>query len=129
MYEFPGSEFVAGFMGEAMLFPGEAAADGSVTLGPLTLVPKQKVGAGKVKIAVRPEAWRIGRAGENAAGKVEGRLIKRSYLGNFYEYTFDTALGQVFVVSPNLTDILEIGADAGLSLADHGVSVVKADAD
>jgi iron(III) transport system ATP-binding protein len=28
MYEFPQSEFVAGFMGEAMLFPGVAGADG-----------------------------------------------------------------------------------------------------
>ena len=127
MYEFPGSEFVAGFMGEAMRFPGEAGEDGRVRLGPLVIVPNQKVAAGKVKVAVRPEAWRIGRAGEGEEGKLGGRLIKRSYLGSFYEYTFETALGQIFVVSPDLTDILEIGAEVSLSLADHGVSVVRAD--
>ena len=122
MYEYPGSEFVAGFMGEAMLFPGEAGADGNVRLGPLQIAPKQKVDAGAVKVAVRPEAWQIDRNG----GGVKGRLLKRSYLGSFYEYTFDTALGNIFVVSPDLTDVLDIGVDVGLSLADHGVSVVKA---
>ena len=122
MYEFPGSEFVAGFMGEAMLFPGEAGPDGSVKLGPLHITPKQKVAAGLVKVAVRPEAWQINRDGSGIAG----RLLKRSYLGSFFEYTFDTALGNIFVVSPDLTNVLDVGIDVGLSLADHGVSVVKA---
>ena len=122
MYEYPGSEFVAGFMGEAMLFPGESDADGSVKLGPLTIVPKQKVEAGAVKVAVRPEAWQINRDGSGVAGT----LRKRSYLGSFFEYTFDTPLGNIFVVSPDLTNVLDIGTDVGLSLANHGVSVVKA---
>ena len=122
MYEYPGSEFVAGFMGEAMLFPGESGADGSVKLGPLTIVPKQKVEAGAVKVAVRPEAWQINRDGSGVAGT----LRKRSYLGSFFEYTFDTPLGNIFVVSPDLTNVLDIGTDIGLSLANHGVSVVKA---
>ena len=123
MYEFPGSEFVAGFMGEAMLFPGEADSTGRVRLGPLQITPKQRVSVGAVKVAVRPEAWQIDRAG----GGVAGRLVKASYLGSFYEYTFDTALGSIFVTSTDLDDILPVGAEIGLSLAGHGVSVVPAD--
>ena len=124
MYEFPGSEFVAGFMGEAMLFPGEADVDGQVRLGPLRIAPKQRVEAGAVKVAVRPEAWHIDRDG-NGLG-LAATLRKRSYLGSFFEYTFDTALGSVFVVSPDLTNVLEVGTEVGLSLGTHGVSVVKA---
>ena len=56
-----------------------------------------------------------------------GRLLKRSYLGSFFEYTFDTALGSIFVTSTDLDDILPIGTEVGLSLAGHGVSVVPAD--
>ena len=123
MYEFPGSEFVAGFMGEAMLFPGEARADGTVQLGPLQIIPKQAVSTGGVKVAVRPEAWQI----HHDESGVKGRLLKRSYLGSNFEYTFDTALGNIFVVSPDLTHVLDIGTEVGLSLANHGVSVVKAD--
>jgi iron(III) transport system ATP-binding protein len=59
LYEYPTSEFVAGFMGEAMLFPGTSMADGQVKLGPLLIKPKQAVTAGNVKVAVRPEAWHI----------------------------------------------------------------------
>jgi iron(III) transport system ATP-binding protein len=120
LYEYPTSEFVAGFMGEAMLFPGVSQPDGQVKLGPLMIKPKQSMATGKVKVAVRPEAWHIHAAGSGMAA----RLAKSAYLGSFYEYTFDTELGSIFVVSPDLVHVLNVGADVGLSLADHGVSVV-----
>jgi iron(III) transport system ATP-binding protein len=122
LYEYPTSEFVAGFMGEAMLFPGVAQADGHVKLGPLLIKPKQNVSTGKVKVAVRPEAWHIQAAGAGMAA----RLAKSAYLGSFYEYTFDTELGAIFVVSPDLVNVLQVGVNVSLSLADHGVSVVAA---
>ena len=122
MYERPGSEFVAGFMGEAMLFPGMADVAGVVQLGPLVIISRTTVNAGKVKVAVRPEAWHIHRDGTGLAAK----LLKLAYLGSFFEYTFETALGPIFVVSPDLTDMLTLGAQVGLTLADHGVSVVQA---
>jgi iron(III) transport system ATP-binding protein len=120
MYEHPGSEFVAGFMGEAMLFAGMADATGMVQLGPLQVKARQSVAAGPVKVAVRPEAWHIQRDRSGLAAK----LLKLAYLGSFFEYTFDTALGPIFVVSSDLTDVLQLGEELGLTLADHGVSVV-----
>ena len=120
MYESPGSEFVAGFMGEAMLFPGIADAAGGVQLGPLSITSRQAVAVGAVKVAVRPEAWHIHRDGKGLAAT----LRKLAYLGSFFEYTFETALGPIFVVSPDLTDVLSLGSEVGLTLADHGVSVV-----
>ena len=121
LYEYPTSEFVAGFMGEAMLFPGQADATGAVQVGALTIKPARAVEAGPVKVAVRPEAWKIDAHG---AG-VQAKLIKSAYLGSNYEYTFDTELGPIFVVSPDLTDVLALDTVVSLSLADHGVSVVK----
>jgi iron(III) transport system ATP-binding protein len=121
LYERPQSEFVAAFMGEAMLFPGTAGADGRVQLGPLQITPRQAVTAGAVKVAVRPEAWHIQRDGQGVAAV----LRKSAYLGSFLEYTFETALGPIFVISPELTDVLPLGAQVGLTLADHGVSVVR----
>ncbi len=133
MYERPTSEFVAGFMGEAMLFPGIAGEDGLVQLGPLQIVPRQAVGAGAVKVAVRPEAWQINRAGAqhnigvaaSGGAGIQATLLKLAYLGSFFEYTFETTLGQIFVVSPELTDVLTLGVQVRLTLADHGVSIVK----
>jgi iron(III) transport system ATP-binding protein len=120
MYERPQSEFVAGFMGEAMLFPGIASADGHVQLGPLHITPRQAVAPGKVKVAVRPEAWHIGAPNSGLAA----RLVKAAYLGSFYEYTFDTELGAIFVITPDLAYVLPVNAEVSLSLAGHGVSVV-----
>ena len=74
-----------------------------------------------MKAAVRPEAWHIGPPGAGLAA----RLAKTAYLGSNYEYNFDTELGSIFVVSPDLTRVLTVGQDVGLSLADHGVSVMK----
>ena len=121
LYEYPGSEFVAGFMGEAMLFPAQVNADGLVKLGPLSFSSRQQVHEGRVKVAVRPESWHIGAAGTGLAA----RLDKLAYLGSNYEYTFATDLGAIFVVSPDLSHALRLGASVGLSLADHGVSVVQ----
>ncbi len=121
LYEYPKTEFVAGFMGEAMLFPARSDATGAVHLGPLRIAARQGVTQGEVKVAVRPEAWHIGPPGEGLAA----RLVKAAYLGSFYEYSFDTELGTIFVVSPDLTRVLSPGAEAGLRLAGHGVSVVQ----
>ena len=121
LYEFPRSEFVAGFMGEAMLFPARADAAGNVALGPLRITPRQEMKEGAVKVAVRPEAWHIGPPGTGLGA----RLAKAAYLGSNYEYIFETELGPIFVVSPDLTNVLGVGSDVGLGLADHGVSVVQ----
>jgi iron(III) transport system ATP-binding protein len=122
LYEYPSSEFVAGFMGEAMLFPARADASGVVALGPLRIRPRKALIEGSVKVAVRPEAWHIGPPGTGLGA----RLAKLSYLGSNYEYTFETELGPIFVVSPDLARVLDVGSDVGLGLADHGVSVVQA---
>jgi iron(III) transport system ATP-binding protein len=122
LYETPASVFVAGFMGEAMLFPATADDSGAVVLGPLRFRPRTPVAPGAVKVAVRPEAWRVGPPGHG----LPGRLAKLSYLGSSYEYTFETELGPVFVVSPEVGRVLSLGSDAGLQLGDHGVAVVAA---
>jgi iron(III) transport system ATP-binding protein len=121
LYEYPTSEFVAGFMGEAMLFPAKADAGGTVALGPLRIRPRQGMVEGAVKVAVRPEAWHIGPPGTG----LDARLAKLAYLGSNYEYTFETELGPIFVVSSDLGRVLDLGTDVGLGLADHGVSVVQ----
>jgi iron(III) transport system ATP-binding protein len=126
LYEHPKSEFVAGFMGEAMLFDGQALADGTVRLGPLTVMPRQPVAPGAVKVAVRPEAWRLGAAAVPGAPGLPGTVQKCAYLGSFQEVTLDTALGSIFVVSPDLAQPWQVGQPAWLSLAGHGLSVVAA---
>ncbi len=123
LYERPGSEFVAGFMGEAMLFDGVSLADGSVQLGPIRLPREPALAPGKVKVAVRPEAWEMLPPG---AGALAGTITKSAYLGSFREYTLNTELGEIFVVSPDLLREWQVGEALSLRLAGHGLSVVAA---
>ena len=109
-------------MGEAMLFPATALPSGAVQVGSMQITPRNAMPTGAIKVAVRPEAWQIHRNGAGMAAK----LVKLAYLGSFFEYSFDTELGKIFVVSPDLTDVLPLGAEVKLSWASHGVSVVAA---
>ncbi len=127
LYERPTSAFVAGFMGEAVLFDGQSLSDGTVQLGPLRVVPRHAVPPGAVRAAVRPEAWLVGlvlQSGEILSNHLSATLKQWSYLGSFVELTFDTVLGAVFVVSPEVSRDWQVGQVLGLSLPDRGVSVV-----
>jgi len=121
LYERPSSEFVAGFMGEAVLFPGESMADGTVRVGPLRIKPRRAVQAGPIKAAIRPEAWVISAAGGQG---LDGVVAKHAYLGSFCELTIDTGLGPIFVVSADTARDWSIGDGVTLSLTGRGVSVV-----
>jgi iron(III) transport system ATP-binding protein len=121
LYVRPNSEFVAGFMGEAMLFPGEALADGRVRVGDLMLKALHPVKPGPVKAAIRPETWIVGRAGEEG---VAGVVAKQAYLGSVYELTVDTALGAIFVVSTDVEHPWALGDALTLRLPASGISVV-----
>ena len=125
LYERPCSEFVAGFMGEAMLFEGVSLGNASVQVGSLQFESKQAVPSGHVKVAIRPEAWRL--TSPQGASLI-GVLTKKAYLGSHMELSFDTPLGPLFVISSDMSLGLNLvlGQEMGLSLSGQGVSVVHA---
>jgi iron(III) transport system ATP-binding protein len=110
LYEQPESAFVAGFMGEAMLFEGIAGAAGWVRVG-------------AVKVAVRPEAWQVGPL---ADGMLPGTPAKLAYLGSHQELTVATELGRTLGGTPAADRDGRVGERLGLTLAAHCVSVVAA---
>jgi len=124
LYERPESEFVAGFMGEAMLFFGQIVGDGTVEIGPLKMPALHKARPGPIKAAIRPEAWTVGDA--DKSGGINGVVSKLAYLGSFYELTVETDLGAIFVVSPDVSRTWQIGDRLSLSPPVRGVSVVPA---
>jgi iron(III) transport system ATP-binding protein len=121
LYEHPCSEFVAEFMGEAMLFDGTGLDDGRVRIGPISVRIAEPVPAGPLRVAVRPSAWQVLPLG---IGELPATVAKSAYLGQHCETTFDTALGPIFVSSAASTDLLKVGDDASLRLAGHGIAVL-----
>ena len=84
----------------------------------VVVAPSVKAASDDLQLALD----RMGRA-EAALG---GPLVKQAYLGSFQELTIDTALGPVFVVSPQVERQWVLGEELGLVLGEHGVTVVAA---
>ena len=100
LYERPASEFVAGFMGEAMLFDATLRADGGVQLGPLLVASVAPPSAARGRRRSRSRsAPRPGASSPRGEGELAAIVQKAAYLGSTREYTFETALGPIFVVA------------------------------
>lgn len=77
-----------------------------------------------MKVALRPEALHLVAPGD---GAMAGTLLEHSYLGSFQELTVQTALGETFVISPDVAEVWTVGDGLALALpGTHGVSVVQA---
>ena len=124
LYERPASEFVAGFMGEAMLFDATCAPTAACGSGPLAIRPAA---------AARRRAGRRGRdpargladASPPGDGALAATVPKSAYLGSAREYTFDTELGPIFVASADRGSAIQAGDAASLELGAHGHSVLR----
>ena len=57
---------------------------------------------------------------------IAATVQKASYLGQLMEYTLDTSIGPLFVISTAVDQPLAVGAAVGVALANHGVVVIPA---
>ena len=121
LYERPRSVFVAGFMGEAVLFDAIALPDGTIRLGPIVVRPAVPRPPGRARLAIRPEAWQVRAPG---VGALAATVARTAYLGSARETTFDTELGAIFVVSADEGSVIQVGDPASLDLGRHGHSVL-----
>ncbi|HEX4884166.1 MAG TPA: ABC transporter ATP-binding protein [Casimicrobiaceae bacterium] len=126
LYEAPKGPFVAGFMGDANRVRGrlrridERSAD--VAIGTLVArIPHRGLPDGDVDLAIRPEAMRLGPPGDNA---LAATVRKASYLGGTMEYTLDSPVGELFVISRDVDVPLAPGSPVGVTLVGHGVVVI-----
>jgi iron(III) transport system ATP-binding protein len=125
LYEQPRDPFVAGFMGDANRVRGtlrrrdDTRAD--VRIGPVSLLlPHRGLADGDVELAIRPEAVTL----RDGSGALQGTVRKAAYLGGLMEYTLDTDVGALFVISTAVDQPFAKGARVGVDLADHGVVLV-----
>ena len=124
LYERPRSEFVAGFMGEAMLFDGPGA-------GRRPRAPRADHAggagcrggrAGQGGGASRGLAGAAGRRRRACGHRRQGRLSRQ----RLRVRTFDTELGPIFVVAPVAGAAWKPGDTVSLRLGGHGFSVIAA---
>ena len=126
LYEQPRDPFVAGFMGDANRVRGTLVRrDGAladVHVGSATLpLPHRDLPDGEVDVSIRPEAIELA---PGAAAALSGTVRKASYLGGLMEYSLDTPIGALFVVSTAVERPIAVGTPVGVALAHHGVVLI-----
>ena len=133
LYERPADRFVADFIGDANLIAGEIldinGETARVAIGGVELVlPHRGMGKGEVGVAIRPNAVRI--SAEPPGGpSIKGMIGKAAYLGGHMEYTVESAVGQLFVITTDVLHPIARDAAVHIAFANHGVSIVRGGVD
>ncbi|WP_296256004.1 MULTISPECIES: ABC transporter ATP-binding protein [unclassified Pseudomonas] len=91
LYEHPRTRFISGFVGKANLLRGDRDHTGAAQV-------RQQPGDGELTLSLRPEKIDLITAG---AGRLQGRIITRYFLGSQWLYRIDTAIGELTVVRRN----------------------------
>ena len=128
LYEEPADLFVADFIGDANMVKGEITGINgelaAVRIGGIERrLPHRGLSAGEVDVAIRPEALRL----STDAGAVgfEGNVLKATYLGSHIEYTVESSLGELFVVTSQIEAPVAPGSTVTITLAERGVTLVR----
>ncbi len=106
LYEDPADAFVADFMGEANVLPGEVLGAGRIAVGgvELTTVMREHP-PGPAQLAIRPEVVTLLPEGEGLPGRVQ----RAAFLGQTREYEISTQAGLLFVVAPASAHAFDVG--------------------
>jgi iron(III) transport system ATP-binding protein len=126
LYEAPENAFVAGFIGEANRVQGTLSrlndGNGEIAVGPLRfMLPHRDMPDGRVELAIRPEAIRLGAPGDRA---LAATVRKATYVGAAIEYLLDTEAGALFATSPETGEVFTPGTGIGVTFNPRGVVVV-----
>lgn len=122
LYRAPVTPFVAGFIGRATLADGHVAVDGQRGLltvaGQRAPIPVSPSIAGAVRIAVRPEAFRLAAVG---AERWSGRIVARRYLGNTALFRVELDGSGLEIEVEGSPDQAKVGDPVGLEPTGKGL--------
>jgi iron(III) transport system ATP-binding protein len=117
LYEKPDNLFVAGFMGEANSVKG-VLDKGIITLDDVVLdIDINGLGEGEINIVIRPESMNF------AGNGLKATIKSATFMGQSYEYTLKTNIGDLFMISQDQRDTGEM---VHLGFNATGVLAVKA---
>ncbi len=125
---FPNSEFLADFIGNSNIVPGNITAidndKATVDIDGLQLrLPHRNSVEGDIKLSVHPRSINI-EEGNGIPATLKGNVTKATYLGGHMEYLLDCPIGELFVVDYRIDKPINKGADVAISFDESGVSLI-----
>ena len=128
LYEAPSSAFIADFIGDANLVPCdiESSAKGSaiaILNGQRLSIPSDAISKGPARLVLRPHALKI--AAPDQPG-LSGEISYAAYLGKEIQYTVETAVGSLFVISPVQANSFAQGDSVSIGISETDARLVSA---
>ena len=126
LYHKPSSEFIADFIGDANLVPCEIVSSNSKTAtveldGQMLNVPYLGSEKGTAKLVLRPHHLALAPA-KNPG--IKGEITYVAYLGKEVQYTVNTPIGELFVVSNMVNELFAIGNIVSVQLSAERARIV-----
>ena len=119
LYGRPNSAFVANFIGDSNVIEATLEKNGensTILLGETRIdLGSRKVEnpAGKIKLSLRPEMFRLKERGDNKQ-HVMGTIAHSAYVGAVIEYLISTSVGELFTTAPASKGQLTAGKEVFL---------------
>jgi iron(III) transport system ATP-binding protein len=127
LYEAPSSAFIADFIGDANLAACEVESvnDGraSIVLGDQRYTIKANtIGKGAAKLVLRPHELELSQPG---TGGIAGNITYAAYLGKEMQYTVETQIGTMFVISPIKAKPFIVGDNVSMKIDEEKARLVN----
>ncbi|WP_249976334.1 ABC transporter ATP-binding protein [Vreelandella olivaria] len=127
-YENPKNNFVSSFVGKTNLLAchidQREGRQAHVKLGDyqLEITVPNDIKGDQIQLSIRPEKLELT---QQAAGKLQGRVRTRLFLGNHWLYQVDSSVGELLVTQPNLgAQGAAVGDDVGIHWQEGAVQVL-----
>lgn len=136
LYEQPVNAFIASFMGEADLFAGVVEGNRShIQVGSLRWTLAEPMAPGPVQVAIRPQAWewvspkQVGPSHDYLGvdqqfASLSAMVRKLAYVGNAYEVTVTSDLGELWFPCENSGQLPQVGETIQLVVHSQGVNIL-----
>ena len=127
LYEAPSSAFIADFIGDANLVPCEVEAckDAKATVrvdGQQILIPSNGIGKGAAQMVLRPHALSLQSPDQPG---LKGQISYAAYLGKEMQYTVETPVGSLFVISAVRSDPFMQGDSVSVGIVEDQARLVS----
>jgi len=128
LYNTPSSAFIADFIGDANLVPCEVESttdDVAVTtLNDLTLsIPSNGITKGPAQMVLRPHTLNLNAPDQPG---LKGEISYAAYLGKEMQYTVETTVGSLFVISPVQSEPFKQGDTVSVGITEAHARLVSA---
>ena len=127
LYSNPKTSFVANFIGDANIVKAKINSKENhlynISLGEINIALTSNLNLqNEVSVSVRPESIII--QSNKTSNSISAKIVKASFVGNHYQYTVSTSLGELYLVSEDVVNYHKYDDHVYLTFTEQGLNIL-----